>query len=149
MTRLLASLCLCLLTLPLTANELPISVDAPWVREAPPGTDVNGGYMRIRNDGDEDVKLIRAGSPDFARVEMHETVVVEERSRMRKLDEIHVPAGGTVELKPGGLHLMLFGPRSRPEAGNALTLTLEFDNGQMIEIGAPGRRRAGPGGPTE
>jgi periplasmic copper chaperone A len=142
MKRMLTALCLLSVAAVAQATP-PLSVEDPWVRESPPGTEVNGAYLALRNDGDEDVKLVRVGSPHFSRVEMHETVGEDERSRMRRVEDITVPAGESVALEPGGLHLMLFTPRRSLEAGEHVTLTLEFDNGQLLEVGAPVRKRTG------
>ena len=48
--------------------------------------------------------------------------------RMRRIEKIEVPAGETVTLKPGGLHVMLIGLKQTLEPGDAVDLTLVFED---------------------
>ena len=71
----------------------------------------------------------RVTSPQFGKVEMHETVIKDGVSRMSALEEVVLPAGATVEFKPGGKHLMLMRPGDNLDA-----VTLEFHSGDAIVL---------------
>jgi hypothetical protein len=61
------------------------------------------------------------------RVELHSMQMQGDVMRMRQVDAIELPAGATVELAPGGLHLMLMGLKSPLKAGERLPLVLRFE----------------------
>jgi copper(I)-binding protein len=55
---------------------------------------------------------------------------------MQRLDSVEVPAGGKVEFAPGGLHLMLIGPKAPLAEGAAVPITLSFRSGAEIAVEA-------------
>lgn len=83
-------------------------------------------YMVIYNDGTASDRLVGA-STDVARtVELHRTTVEGGMAQMRRIAGIDVPANGKVELKPGGLHVMLIGLKRDLKAGDTFPVTLTF-----------------------
>lgn len=120
-------------------SDAEIAVDSPWVRETPPGRTVAAGYLELRNNGATERALVRAESPDASRVEIHTMTHEDGMMRMRQIDRLEVPAGSTVSLEPGGLHLMLFDIETA-QAGNHVPVTLTFDDGWEIEARFPVRR---------
>jgi copper(I)-binding protein len=101
-------------------------------------------YMTITNNGETDLRLI-AGETEAANiVEIHESMLGDNDVMMMRPVEggILIPAGGAVELRPGGLHVMLLEPQELVD-GDALTLTLTFamgeDNMDTVDVvvGAP------------
>ena len=146
MRRSATFLALLLLTsapLVLFADSQALTAYDAWIREAPPGSDTTAAYMALENAGDEDVTLVHVGSPDFGRVEIHQTVTEDGRTRMEKLDGLEIPAESSVELAPGGKHLMLLEAREQPQAGQMLTLVLEFDDGSLLDLMMPVRQETG------
>jgi copper(I)-binding protein len=113
-----------------------------WMRAMPPGQPTAAAYLSLRNTGEEPVRLVAASAPFARRVEIHESSQVDGMWRMRQLDSLVVPAGGSVTLAPGGVHLMLFGLTQQIRDGDSLTITLELDSGASlpvtIEVGPPG-----------
>lgn len=83
-----------------------------WIRPAPPVAPVRAGYVTIENGSDAEVVFDKAESPQFGAVEIHTMFDDGGVMRMRRLTELRVPAKGKVELKPGGMHLMLFRPKA-------------------------------------
>lgn len=83
--------------------------------------------VTIRNDGDGDDTLLGAETSAAAAVEMHLTEVVDGRASMTQQDRVPVPAGETVEFRPGGLHLMLVVPDATVTVGGTFDLTLHFE----------------------
>jgi copper(I)-binding protein len=86
----------------------PLAIEGIEVTQ--PGTRMSAGYLTLSNATGEPIVITRVSSPQYARVELHETTVVDSVSRMRPLDELTVPARGSVTLERGGKHLMLMGP---------------------------------------
>jgi len=102
-----------------------LKVNDAWVRVAPAGADVMGAYFSLANEGATKVVVSQVSSSQFDRAEMHETVVNDDgQASMQPLEQIVVPAGETVDFKPGGRHLMLFGPTQPYAAGDQVELIL-------------------------
>lgn len=78
------------------------------VRDTLPGQTVTAAYCDISNTTSEDAVLVAVSTPVASSVEIHETRNEAGMVRMRRLERIVVPAGSTVRLRPGGMHLMLF-----------------------------------------
>jgi len=102
-----------------------LQVNDPWVRVAPQGARVMGAYFSLANDGDTRVVVNGVSSSQFDRAEMHETVVNDDgQASMQPLERVTVPAGETVDFKPGGRHVMLFTPSQAYAAGDQVELIL-------------------------
>ena len=100
-----------------------------------PGQPVGGGYVTIKNTGDSDDKLIGVESSAAGRAEIHEMAMVNDVMKMRKLDDgIVIPAGQTVELKPGGLHMMFFDVKKPFAEGDKVPVTLIFEKAGKVEV---------------
>lgn len=108
-------------------------VEAPWSRAVPPQAPVAAGYMMVRNGGAADDRLLEVRSEAAARVEIHEVRQEDGVARMRPMaDGVPVAAGGSVEFKPGGYHLMFITPGDGFVAGNHVPATLVFEQaGEM------------------
>ncbi|MCP1727111.1 copper(I)-binding protein [Natronospira proteinivora] len=137
-----ALLLLCLLA-PSAWAAPQVLVEDPWVREAPPGTSVTAAYMTLTNQGEEAVELVSVSAREFARAELHETVHENDSASMQAIESLSIPAEGQVALEPGGKHLMLHEPRDELAAGDWVTLMLTFDDGHLLEVTAPIKRRTG------
>jgi copper(I)-binding protein/uncharacterized protein YcnI len=117
----------------LRAGDLTIA--QPWARATPGGARVAGGYLTVTNSGSTPDRLI-GGSAAFAeRVEIHEMATRNGVMTMRALSGgLAIAPGETVELKPGGLHVMFMGLRSPLAEGKAVTVTLEFERAGKVEV---------------
>ena len=112
-----------------------LTIDHPWTRATPPKARAGGAYMMIMNAGDAEDRLIGGSSPVAERIEIHEMAVENDVMRMREVEGgIAVPAGGSVELKPGGYHVMLMGLKEQLEEGQDIPLTLEFKDAGLIDV---------------
>lgn len=105
----------------------PLGAENAWIREAPPGAEVMGGFLTLRNNSDHPIRCTAISSPDFGAIEIHRTVVEDGQSRMLHEDALELPPGGSAQLAPGGQHLMLFRPQRPIAAGD--TARLDFDCG--------------------
>ncbi|MBA4286025.1 MAG: hypothetical protein C0434_10900 [Xanthomonadaceae bacterium] len=104
-------------------------------RETPVAGGTGPGFMTIRNAGTGDDRLLSASSPAVASVEIHEMSMADGQMTMRALpDGLPIPAGGQVELAPGGLHLMLIGVRQPLAAGQTLPLELRFEKAGAVTV---------------
>lgn len=127
--RLLLALLPLLLTNAVAAGSALKAADG-WIRETPPTAPVRAGYLVLRNAGDGDLAVTGARSDAFGAVEIHEMAPSADGTmRMRPVKTLTVPAGGSVELKPGGLHLMLFRPQRPLAAGDRVPLILQLADG--------------------
>jgi periplasmic copper chaperone A len=123
------------------AAQMEITEEA-WVRSTPPNRTVTAAYLGIRNNSGESRRMTGAASPVAGRVELH-THVHDPRSgmmQMRHVEAIELPAGETVRLAPGGLHIMLMDLDRDLQPGATVPMTLEFDDGSRLELEAPVRR---------
>lgn len=116
-----------------TAGDLMII--HPHIAAPLPLAKAAGGYMAITNDGTEADALIGARS-DLANQTMIHTTEhgADGVARMMHLDRLEIPAGETVLLEKGGLHVMFMGLTSIPQAGDMVKTTLIFEKAGEVEI---------------
>ena len=89
----------------------------------------------LHNKTANELKLVAVDSDMFARIEIHTMSMDDGIMRMRRLDGLALPAGETVPLKPGGLHLMLFGYRGAARDKTVpMRLTLLDKNGDRTHL---------------
>jgi copper(I)-binding protein len=117
------------------AAEPPAIADA-WIRAAPPGARTAAAYLTITSTSAGD-RLLGAATPAAAAVEIHTHVVEAGMSRMVRLPELTLPAGETVRLEPGGLHLMLLDVSGPLAAGTKVAMSLRFAEAGTVEIEVP------------
>ena len=84
----------------------PLTITDAWIRATPPGARTAAAYLTIANTGAAD-RLLGGTTPAARTVEVHTHVDERGLQRMVRLAELSLPAGETVRLTPGGLHLML------------------------------------------
>lgn len=108
-----------------------------WIREAPPGMNMTAGYFKLDNPNPQDLILKQVTSPQFARIELHQTVIEDGMAKMRPLTELVIPAQASVQLIPNGQHLMLSEPTAPFDSDSEIALTLHFANGYQQAFIAP------------
>ena len=113
-----------------------------WVRMPPVAMPMMAGFGRIENACGDAVAVVGVRSDAFADVSLHETRIVDGVSRMRAVPRLAVPAGGSVELKPGGLHLMLMRPLRPLAEGDVARVRLVLADGRRLFAEFPVRRSA-------
>lgn len=113
----------------------PLVIEAPWTRATPGGARVGGGYLKITNTGAETDRLIGGSLPVAASVEVHEMSMTDGVMKMRKLDRgLEIKPGQSVELKPGGYHIMFMGLREGLKPGQPIKGTLQFEKAGVVEV---------------
>lgn len=115
-----------------------LKIEHPYVRATVPGQKVAGGFMKIENKGAAD-QLIAASSPVAGEMQLHTMTMDGNVMKMREVKVIDVPANGSVELKPGGLHLMFMDIKSPLKVGEAVPVKLKFQKAGEVEIKVPVR----------
>ncbi|AMW34589.1 copper chaperone PCu(A)C [Haematospirillum jordaniae] len=117
------------------ARAESILVEGAWSR-ATPGQARNGAvFMALHNQGAEDDTLLRADADPIATsVEIHTHVHENNIMKMKAVDTLTLPAGATVTLMPGGLHIMLMGLKAPLHEGQGFTMTLTMQKAGTITI---------------
>jgi copper(I)-binding protein len=121
---------------PIKAGALQI--EAPWLRATPGGAKVGAGYLRITNTGSEADRLTGASMPLSARGEVHEMTMQNGVMHMGPLAQgLAIPPGKTVELKPGGFHLMFLDLKGALQQGEKVDVTLTFEKAGSVTVPFP------------
>ena len=132
MRVLLTAVCLLLLA---GAQPPALSAQNAWVR-AVPGASVAGAYLTLHNGGDQPVTVSGVRSPAADVAMIHETTIVNGQSTMRAHEPLRIPAGETVRLAPGGLHIMLQALRRPLASGDEVPLVLLLEGGGSLTVQA-------------
>lgn len=123
---------------PITAQTVKrgdLSITDAWSRQTASGQANGGGFMTIGNRAKRPDRLIGGSSPVAEKVEIHTMSMDGGIMRMRPLPNgLAVPAGGKLELKPGGYHIMLIGLKAPLRLGTRVPLTLRFQHGGSVTV---------------
>ncbi|MGB3433694.1 copper chaperone PCu(A)C [Achromobacter sp.] len=123
------------------AAQAQVTVKDAWVRATVPQQKATGAFMQLQ--AAKDSKLVSASSPLTPAVEVHEMAMQDNVMKMRQVPAVELPAGKTVELKPGGYHVMLMDLKQQVKEGDTvpLTLVIEGKDGkrESVEVKAPVR----------
>jgi periplasmic copper chaperone A len=119
-----------------TSAEDDIAISSPWVREPNPARNIGAAFMVIENSSSKPVALVGASTRVARVVELHEMKHEGGIMKMSPVERIEVPAKGKVELKPGGLHLMLIDVNTRLKPDDGVTMSLRFDDGKSRDVNA-------------
>lgn len=121
------------------AAHAQVTVTDPWVRATVPQQKATGFFVQLQSATDS--KLVAASSPITPVVEVHEMTMQDNVMKMRQIPAVELPAGKTVELKPGGYHVMLMDLKEQVKAGDTIPVTLVFEGKdgkrQSMEVKAP------------
>ena len=120
-----------------SAPEGPqIEISGAWVRPSPMAAGNGAAYMLIENTGSEDDKVIGAWSDVAENVEIHDMTMDDGVMKMFHVESYDLPAGGSVELKPGGKHVMFIGLYDQLEVGQVVTIEVEFEKSGKMTVEA-------------
>jgi copper(I)-binding protein len=128
---------LLLSAVPQWARAADLQVSAPWARPTPPGAQVGAVYFAVINRGVKEDQLQSLSTPAAASVEIHETQMVKGVMQMRPVAALVCPAGSTVKVEPGGLHVMLLGLKQPLVAGAGFDLILRFRDAGSLRVHVP------------
>jgi periplasmic copper chaperone A len=118
-----------------------ITISDIWISEAPPTVSVLAAYAKIKNNSSVTQTLITVTSPNFSKVELHLSKVVNDMATMEKQDTLIIPAESSIELSPGAYHLMLFNPKTPLKAGDKTSINFTFADGISSTVEAIVKKR--------
>lgn len=138
-------LTLLLISFSATSDNSPPSpeVTQSWARATPPGATTSAIYMTIGNHTNAALKLIAVKSNFTNRIEIHNTTMKDGMMQMRQIDGIDIEKMATVELKPHGMHMMLFDLKAPLKEGTEISLELIFNDGKAMSVEVPVMKQAG------
>lgn len=110
-----------------------ITIGHPYARATAAGQPTGGGFMKFVNAGGND-KLLSASAEVSKSVELHEMKMEGDVMKMRQVDGIELQAGKTVELRPGGYHVMFIGLKAPLKAGDKFPMKLKFEKAGVVTV---------------
>jgi len=141
-----------------SGGSASIKVTNPWARASSATAAAGAAYMTIQNTGTAADALVGASSPAAKTTEVHETVAMQSAAPsagmgmgspdpsasaapggmmgMQPVARLEIPAGGTVELKPGSYHIMLIDLTKELKPGDKIEITLTFEKAGEIKVSA-------------
>jgi copper(I)-binding protein len=112
-----------------------LTIAALWTRATPRGAKVAGGYLKISNAGTAPDRLFGGTAMLAGRIEVHEMSMSDGIMRMRPVKNgLEIKPGESVELSPGGYHLMLMDLKQQLREGDTLSATLRFEKAGTVEV---------------
>ena len=137
-----ATLALCLLAGACSAPEgPPLSISSVLVLAPLPGTYVTAGYVTLHNNSSRPITIKGVTSPQFAQVEMHETVIRDDVARMTSIEPLIVDAQSSVLFEPGGKHMMMSRWPTDIVPGMPVTLEFHYDTSGLLIVATTVRTR--------
>ena len=102
-----------------------VTIKEPWVRGTVRGQKATGAFMQLT--ATESASLVAVESPVAGSVQIHEVKMENDVMKMRAIPKLDLPAGKSVELKPGGYHMMLMDLKQPLKKGEAVPIRLRFE----------------------
>jgi len=125
-----------------------IVVSDAWVRTSRAGQPTSAAYLKITNCGDADDALVAVAFDGAAAAELHATAMSANAiATMTPTKTLALPAGQTVELAPGGAHIMLIGLTGALDEDDDPAMTLKFENADALTLNFEVRPMTGAPGP--
>lgn len=112
-----------------------IEIDQAYSKAMIPGSKVAGGYMEITNSGTSPDRLVSASTSFAGETQIHEMKVENDIMTMNEIPGgLEIPPGQTVELKPGGLHVMFMDVATASKEGDTIRTTLTFEKAGSVDV---------------
>lgn len=111
-----------------------IDIGHPWARATGAGQPIGGAYLKLDNHGADDKLLSASADAVATSVQLHLMSMEGNVMKMRQVDDIALPAGKVVDLKPGAYHLMLVGLKAPLTAGAKFPMKLKFEKAGEVEV---------------
>ena len=116
-----------------SASSGTLKIEGAWVKASKGG--MTGVFGKITNSGDKPVKITSASSTATDTVQLHTTTKGSDGgTKMEQVHEFTIEPGATLELKPGGDHIMLMDMGCSLAAGGATTVTVKTEDGASLEF---------------
>ncbi|MCH1529808.1 MAG: copper chaperone PCu(A)C [Gammaproteobacteria bacterium] len=111
-----------------------LEIDDAWIRSGPPNSKTFAGYLKFTNKSSTEISIKELKSNAFEKIEMHSSFTEDGISSMKKLNALEIPANSTLNLKPGGYHLMLNSPNKMIKESDLIELMIYFEVEGSIKI---------------
>lgn len=111
-----------------------------WIKNLPPTVPVRAGYLTLANPHSKPIKIISVESAAFASIEIHQTVEHNGMMSMDRVEQLTIDAHSSLQLAPGGLHLMMMMPQQEMRPGDWITVSISYDDGSRQELKMKVRR---------
>lgn len=111
-----------------------LSIENAYIKQTPPNAKTTAIFLTIKNDSDKDISLLKAKTNLSEISELHTHANENGKTIMKEVPNIEIKAHSSTELKPGGLHIMIFDIKNQIDENTQTDLTLYFDNNQSIEL---------------
>lgn len=112
-----------------------LDITGGFSRATLPNAPVGGGYITITNKGAKADRLVSAASPVAGVVQIHQMKMEGDLMKMNELpDGVEIPAGATVALAPGGLHIMFMKLNAPLVEGTKIPVTLTFEKAGSVDV---------------
>ncbi len=111
-----------------------IKIEKAWIRAVPPNSKNSAAYMVLHNQSSKEDRLIEIKTSIAEIAEMHTVVREGELMSMEQVESISVPANSSVEIEPGGFHIMLINLKKPAKAGEQVGLTLKFQHAGEMKL---------------
>ena len=119
------------------AENEPLTIERPWIREAPPGVPTFAAYMTIVNNTESPLTITSVSSNISTLAEIHEVKMDNEVMKMRKMTEVIIESGQSLELKPSSSHLMLMGVQQPLKHGDEVEIEFELKDHSLFKTIVP------------
>ena len=111
-----------------------LEISDGWIKHLPAAVPVRAGYVTLSNPGTGTRTIVGISSDGFASVEIHRSVQADGMMRMQRVEALAIEPGETVQLTPGGLHLMLMQPLVPTEPCETRRIEIEFADGSRQSL---------------
>lgn len=106
--------------------QTAVKVEDAWVRGTVASQKATGAFMRLTPAAN--ARLVAVQSPVAGVAEIHEMAMEKDVMKMRQIPGLDLAAGRTMELKPGGFHVMLMDLKQQLKGGEQVPITLVFED---------------------
>ena len=111
-----------------------LTIRHPWARATPTGAKVGALYLTVSNAGAEGDRLLSVSTDAAEHCEIHVSEAGSGMMTMRMVNEVDIPAGGSVSFAPQGAHVMLMGLKAPLKKGATFPATLHFDKAGDVAV---------------
>jgi len=138
-SALLSSLALAASFIPAVASAHDVTAGAltiqhPWARATAASAKTGALYVTVTNNGTEADRLLGVSTDAAERCELHVSEASGDMMTMRMVEDLEIPAGGSVSLAPKGTHVMLMGLKAPLQKGATFPATLRFEKAGEVAI---------------
>ena len=105
-----------------------LQITEAWIKNLPMVVPMRAGYMNITNNGSSKIAIESLASESFEKIEIHQSIEIDGMMSMQPITGLAVLPGESIQLEPGGYHLMMMNPLQDLKLGDKIIVTLRFDN---------------------